>query len=376
MKNTKKLSPLFIFIFIIIFIIIFTLLPNVASAQIAITTSIAKKQDFWMEREAIGTVTAVSTVEIKPQTSSIITHVHVKEGQFVKKGDLLFSLDSRADEANIAKIHAQIAKNEALLADAERQLLRSKDLLAKNFIAQGAVDTIQAQVDSQKANLMADKATLDAAQLARSYTRVRALSAGRLGAINVFAGTAVIANQTLLVSLTQLHPINVSFNLPQSHLQAALMGLKAGGVVVTAQLPDAKINTPALKGHLQFVDNAVDAATGTIKVRAQFDNTDLQLWPGAFVKTQLRSNTLKDSVVIPTAALIQTAKGAIVYIAVYAENKGKAVLRPVNVLASQGDASAVSGIAAGDKVILEGRHNLRPDAPVVERAERAESAKK
>jgi RND family efflux transporter MFP subunit len=332
-------------------------------ASVAIRTIAAKKRDFDIQLESIGTVTATAIVDIKPQTSSPVTHVHVKEGQFVKKGDLLFTLDGRADEANVAKIRAQMTKDAALLADAQRQLVRSKELIAKGFVSQGAVDTIQAQVDSQQANLLADKAALDAAQLALSYTRVRAPSAGRLGVINAFVGTSVLANQTAMVSLTQLNPINVSFNLPQSTLPTLLAGLKDGNMLVTAQLPDSP-NAPPLKGRLQFVDSMVDAATGTIKARASFDNTQSTLWPGAFVKMQLRSQTLRNAVVIPTVALIYSPKGTMVYVA----DNGKAVARPVKVLASQAEESAVSGVEEGSKVIVEGRQNLRPDTPVIERA--------
>lgn len=332
-------------------------------ASVAIRTIAAKKRDFDIQLESIGTVTATAIVDIKPQTSSPVTHVHVKEGQFVKKGDLLFTLDGRADEANVAKIRAQMTKDAALLADAQRQLVRSKELIAKGFVSQGAVDTIQAQVDSQQANLLADKAALDAAQLALSYTRVRAPSAGRLGVINAFVGTSVLANQTAMVSLTQLNPINVSFSVPQSTLPTLLGGLKDGNMLVTAQLPDSP-NAPPLKGRLQFVDSMVDAATGTIKARASFDNTQSTLWPGAFVKMQLRSQTLRNAVVIPTVALIYSPKGTMVYVA----DNGKAVARPVKVLASQAEESAVSGVEEGSKVIVEGRQNLRPDTPVIERS--------
>ncbi len=291
----------------------------------------------------------------------MVTQVHVKEGQFVKTGERLFTLDTRPDEANVAKARAQMAKDQAVLDDAQRQLARNRDLLTKGFISQGAVDTSQAQVDSQRANLVSDRAALDAAQLALSYTSVRASSAGRLGAINVFPGTSVQANQTTLVTITQLDPINISFNLPQRNLDAVLEGLKSGGAQVSATLPDAKND---IKGRLQFVDNAVDAATGTIKVKARFDNREGKLWPGAFVKIALTSQTLKNAVVIPTAAVIQSARGSIVYVA----DKGKATLRPVKVLAAQGEHSAVTGVSSGDRVVIEGRQNLRPDAPVVERA--------
>lgn len=328
---------------------------------ISVTTSVAVQRDFEVALEAIGTVTPLSSVDVKPQTNSLVKKVHVKEGQFVRAGELLFTLDGRADEANVAKVRAQMVKDQAVLADAQRQLARSRDLLAQGYISQGALDSSQAQVDAQLANLVADRAALDAAQLALSYNTVRAAGAGRLGAVSIYAGTAVQANQTVLVTITQLDPINISFNLPQRNLDAVLAGLKSGGAAVNAKLGDAKTN---ISGRLQFVDNTVDAATGTIKVRARFENREAKLWPGAFVKVALVSQTLKDAVVIPTTAIVQSTRGSIVYLS----DKGKAVLRPVKVLASEGEFSAVGGIASGDRVVVEGRQNLRPDSPLVERA--------
>ena len=330
-------------------------------APIAVTTVAATRRDFDVTLEAIGTVTPIASVDVKPQINSVITQVHVKEGQFVKTGERLFTLDVRPDEANVAKARAQVAKDQAVLEDAQRQLARNRDLLVKGFISQGAVDSSQANVDSQKATVLSSRAALDAAQLALSYTSVRASGAGRLGAVNVYPGTSVQANQTSLVTITQLDPINISFNLPQRSLDAVLQGLKSGGAQVSATLPDAKTD---IKGRLQFVDNAVDASTGTIKVKARFDNREAKLWPGAFVKIALISDTLKDAVVIPTAAVIQSARGSVVYVA----EKSKAVLRPVKVVAAQGEFSAVTGVSAGERIVLEGRQNLRPDASVVERA--------
>jgi len=171
----------------------------------------------------------------------------------------------------------------------------------------------------------------------------------------------VIANQTVLVTLTQMDPINVAFNLPQRNLGTALAGLKDGGAVVTAVSQDSGAQ---VQGRLQFVDNVVDAATGTVKAKARFDNRESKLWPGAFVKVQLTAEVLKDAVVIPIAALIQSAKGPIVYVA---EN-GKASLRPVKMLASHGLDAVVTGVAVGDHVVVEGRQNLRPETPVSERS--------
>ncbi len=313
---------------------------------------------------ATGTVTPLSSVDIRPQVTSVVTKVHIREGQFVRAGDLLFTLDARTDEANVAKARAQLAKDEVGLADAQRQLARSRDLLAQGFVSQGAVDANQTLVDSQLALINADRAALDASRVALSNARITAPSAGRAGAINVFPGSSVQANQTALVSITQLDPIAVGFSLPQRHLADALQALKGGGSVVTAALPD---KGAALQGKLQFVDSAIDPSSGSVKVKAVFANRDAKLWPGAFLDVAMNVRTIKDAVVVPQAAIIQTARGAIVYIS----DGGKAALRPVQVLYAQGEDAAVSGVKPGEAIVLDGRQNLRPGAAVVERAREA-----
>jgi RND family efflux transporter MFP subunit len=337
--------------------------PGAAPANVppvSVSTVAVVQQDLPIVISAIGSITPVASVDVKAQLSGLVSAVHVREGQFVKAGDLLFTLDARADEANVAKVKAQLLKDEAALADARRQLARSRDLLAQNFVSQGAVDTSQTLVDSQIATVAADQAALDAAKVSLSYTRVKAPGTGRLGAIPVFPGTAVQANVTPMVTITQLDPIDVSFNLPQRYLNDALTALKTGDAPVTATLPE---NKGKLTGRLSFVDNTVDLATGTVKVKARYDNKDAKLWPGAFVNVSLTASVLKDAVVIPTATIIQTARGTIVYVA----QNGKAALRPVKTLATQGENSAVSGVDVGDRVVFDGRQNLRPDSPLVER---------
>lgn len=331
-----------------------------SAPPVSVTTVPAVTRDFAIVLAATGTVTPVSSVDVKPQVSSVLTHVHVREGQFVKAGELLFTLDSRPDEANVAKMRAQMAKDEAALADARRQLVRSRDLLAKNFISQGAVDTTQAQVESQMASVSADLAALDAARVSLSYARVVAPSSGRVGIINVYPGSSVQANQTTLATITQLDPIDVTFSLPQRYLKDALAALKAGNAAVTAQLPESRNN---LTGRLSFVDNSVDLATGTVKVKARYANRGNLLWPGAFVNVTLTASVLKNVTVIPVSTIIETTNGQIVYVS----DNGKAALRTVKVLASRGDDAAVSGVQAGDRVVLEGRQNLRPGTPLMER---------
>ncbi len=368
--------------------------PSAAASAppVGVTTVRAQVRDFPVLISATGTVAPLSSVDVRPQTTSLITKVHVKEGQFVKAGELLFTLDTRADEANVAKARAQLARDDAALADAQRQFKRSQELLAQNFISQGALDTTQTNVQSQAAAVAADKAALDAARLGLSYTRITAPGSGRLGAINVFAGSSVQANVTTLVSITQLDPIAVAFSLPQRHLADALAALKDGGAPVSATPPESA-STPgtapaptaagpgapasgaaaraalpaapvALQGRLKFVDNAVDPTSGTVKVKAVFDNAAGKLWPGAFVTVAMTASTIKGAVVIPQASIIQTARGTLVYGVV----DGKAVPRPVQVLYAQGEDAAVGGLKPGERVVLDGRQNVRPGATVVERA--------
>jgi len=330
-------------------------------APVSVSTVVAQKRDYDVQIEATGTVASLNSVDVKPQISSTVTDVHFKEGQFVKAGQLLFTLDSRTDETNVARAQAQLQKDLAGLADAQRQLTRSKELLAQNFVSQTAVDTNQTLVDSQRAAIEADRAALKAAQVGLSYTRITAPGAGRAGNINVFPGTLVQpTSATALVTITQLDPIAVSFSLPQRDLQDALQSLRAGGGKVAAVLPEGR---GTLSGKLSFVDNAVDAASGTVKVKAQFDNKDEKLWPGAFVPVKLAVQTIKDAVVVPQASIVQGARGRVVFVV----EQGKAAARPVEVVYSSGVDAVVTGVRPGDRVVLDGRQNVRPGASVVER---------
>ena len=334
---------------------------------IGVSTVAARQQDMAVTLSATGAVTPLSSVEVRPQLTSVIDKVHIREGQFVKAGDLLFTLDSRTNEAMVAQAQAQVAKDQATLADAQRQLVRSRELLAQNFISQGQVDANQAAVDSAAALVQADRAALAAAKVSLSYARVTAPSAGRVGTINVYPGTAVQANTTPLLTITQLNPIAVAFSLPQRHLADALSALPGGGAAVGANLPD---ETAARQGRLKFVDNQVDAASGTVKVKAVFDNEDGKLWPGAFVTVNMTARTIRDAVVVPQASIIQGSRGDIVYVV----QNGQAAARPVQVAYSQGDDAVVTGVKAGERIVLEGRQNLRPGAPVAERGHEAGSA--
>jgi RND family efflux transporter MFP subunit len=329
---------------------------------VSVTLVTVQKRDVDVMLDATGTVTALNSVEIRPQIASTITKVHIREGQFVSAGQLLFTLDARNDEVNVTKARAQLAKDQAALADAQRQLARSKDLFAQNFISQGAVDTNQTLVESQQAVVASDRAAIEAAQVGLSYSRITAPAAGRAGAINVFAGSFIQPSGASLVTITQLDPIAVAFSLPQRNLGQALATLRDGGGKVTASFPEAG---GTAVGKLLFVDNTVDTGSGTVRVKAEFANKDERLWPGAFVTIRLAVQSLKGASVIPQAAIIQSPRGKMVYVV---DAGNKASPRPVEVLYAEGVDAAVTGLRAGERVVLDGRQNLRLGATVVERA--------
>jgi membrane fusion protein, multidrug efflux system len=334
-----------------------------------------RRQDVPVQLQANGTVSPISTVDLHPQTTSTIVKVHVKEGQFVQQGDLMFSLDSRSEAANVQKADAQVARDRASLADLERQYKRSMELLAQKFIAQGAVDTLKSQVDAARALLEADIAAARAVRVDQSYTSIRAPMTGRVGAINVYPGSLVQLS-TSLATITQLDPINVAFTLPENALASLLDAQRAGKVAVQAYQNNSD---QAIDGHLSFIDNTVDPVAGVIRVKAQFDNKGTRLWPGQYVNTTLTVQTLKDALVVPQNAIITNTRGTFVY-TVGPDNTAK--MANVQRLHAFGADVAVRGLQGDEKVIVEGKQNLRPggkvrvaDTRVAEQGNRADKDK-
>jgi RND family efflux transporter MFP subunit len=314
-----------------------------------------QRQDVPVLLTANGTVSPISTVDLHPQTTSTIVKVHIKEGQFVKQGELMFSLDSRSENANVEKAQAQVMRDRATLADLERQYQRSMDLLAQKFIAQGAVDTLRSQVEQARAVLNADIAATQAVKVDASYTTIRAPMTGRVGAINVYPGSLVQLS-TSLTTVTQLNPINVSFTLPESAL-AGLLAAQQGGAVPV----EVESGGKQFKGKLSFIDNAVDPMAGVIRVKAEFDNSQTQLWPGQYVNTKLTVQTLKDVLVVPQNAIISNTRGTFVYTVAPDQT---AVVANIKRLHTFGPYAAVSGLNGDEKIIVEGKQNLRPGGKV------------
>jgi multidrug efflux system membrane fusion protein len=316
-----------------------------------------QRQDVGVALSASGTVTPLQTVDLRPQTTSTIRQVHIKEGQFVKAGQLMFSLDDRSNRAAVEQARAQVARDRATLADLERQYKRGAELVEKKFLAQSAVDTLRSQVEAARALLAANQAAARASDVNASYSTIRAPLSGRVGAINVYPGS-LVQLATSLTTITQLDPISVAFTLPESSLAALLAAQQAGKVeVVASSGADGK----SVTGALSFVDNAVDPAAGTIRVKAQFDNRDSSLWPGQYVTTKVTVRTLKDAIVIPQTAIITTVRGTAVYVA---EADGSARQVPIQRVHAFGELAAVTGLAGSERVITDGKQNLRPGGKV------------
>ena len=342
--------------------------PVPTGGPVSVITVKTIKRDVPISVKAVGSVVSLANVDIRPQLTSTIMKVHFKEGQFVKQGDVLFTLDTRTDEANLLKAKAQLAKDQAALNDAKRQLQRSQDLVAKNFVSAAALDSAQLQVESQTATVAADAAAVQAAQVAVSYGRIVAPFSGRLGALNAQIGSVVQANITVLVNLVKVNPIAVSFSVPQSEWNNLMAAQKSGAKVkIRATLPDQK--EPML-GRLEFIDNNIDANSGTLKLKAVFDNPDSKLWVGQFANISMDVGALPGAIVVPQSAVIQTARGSIVYAVV----DGKAVLKPVKILYSAGPEAVVSGVEQDMVVVTDGKQNLRPGSTVVDRQAQAAKA--
>ena len=332
---------------------------------VTVNTVVAQKRNYDVKLSANGVVSSLNIVDVRPQVSSVIEKVHIKEGQFVRAGDLLFTLDNRADSVNLAKAQAQLDKELASLAENQRQLQRSKELFEKKFQSQSVVDAAQTAVQAQQSVVDGAKAAVAAVKVNLAYSKITAPVSGRTGLINVFPGSLVQPSTSgaALVTITQMDPIAITFPLPQRNLSDALDSMKRGDSLAFASLPD---NKTSFKGKLQFVDNVVDAISGTVKVKAVFDNKEMKLWPGAYANVDLSVLTLKDAIVIPRDALVMGVNAVTVFVV---DGEGKAEQKKVQVQYSFENDAIVTGLESGMKVILEGKQNLRPGVPVKERAE-------
>ena len=362
-----------------------------AGAQ-TVSVIAAQQRDIPVVVEAAGTVVSLDTVDIRPQVSGIVSEVVVREGQFLRRGDLLFRLDDRAHRADLERARAQLLRDKATLSDFDRQLARAQDLRAQNFIAQSAVDSVLAQVEAQRAAVAADEAAIRSAEVALSFDTITSPLSGRAGAVVVYRGSLVQPTGGPMVTVSQIDPIGVSFTLPEAQLAAVLRasGLHqgaagsrtgapvaavaatkaasaAGGTIAVslpnAERPRAGGGNDDMLGRITFVDNTVDTTTGTIRVKGEVPNATHRLWPGQYVTVRMTLRTILDAIVIPQNALILRGNERSVYV-VKADATVEA--RPVQPRYSAGEVVVVEGLDAGDKVVVEGKQNLRPGSAVRE----------
>lgn len=337
-------------------------------AAIAVVTARAEKRDVPVRLFANGTVAAPQSVEIRAQITSTVRTVHIREGQTVSAGQLLFSLDARAEEANLRKAQAQVAKDLADLEIANRNLQRSRELFAQKFVAQSALDAVQNQVDTLTGQLAVDRAAAESVRVALAYTEIRATFGGRTGAISVRPGSLVAPGGAPLVTVTQVDPIQVAFTLPEKDFPGVQRALAGGEVPVEVRVDGA---APPFTGRLVFVDNAVDSASATIRVKAQFANPDARLWPGMFVNVMLAPRVLAGAIVVPAQAVQTGPDRQFVYVV---DDAHKVTQQPVTLAYVDEGFAVVGGVAAGARVVVEGAQNLRPGSVVTE-AERSTGVK-
>lgn len=310
--------------------------------------------------QAQGYVTAQDEVDIKPQKNGMVSTVHVQEGDEVRKGQLLFSLDSRDDEANLKKAEAALLSSKTQVAADQRTLERNKELSAKGFISSTALDQLQSKVDTGQASVAQSEAALTSARVLLSYDRITAPFNGRIGTINVRPGSMLTTSaSTGMAKLTRINPITVNFTLPEANLSVLRAAMSSNSAKVEIHLPDNKI----AQGKVSFIENNVDRTSGTIAVKAEIDNKAHVLWPGQYTSVRILAGEIKDAVTLPAQAVQNSPNGRFVYL-VKQDQTVKS--QPVELVQVYQDRAIVTGIESNVKVVLEGGQNLRPGGKVLE----------
>jgi multidrug efflux system membrane fusion protein len=311
----------------------------------------AKNADVPIYLDAVGTTRALNTVTVRPQVDGKLISVNFKEGDDVKKGDVLAQIDPTTYQAALDQAVAKKAQDEAQLANARNDLDRYERLAATNAINRQQADTQKALVAQYAALVQADQAAIENAQAMLGYTKIVAPIDGRTGIRQVDAGNIVHASDTSgIVVITQITPIAVLFNLPQQNLDRVNAAFAKGPLPVDALRSDT--DAVIAHGALTVVDNQVDQSTGTVKLKAEFPNPDLQLWPGQFVNVRLLIDTLKQVVVIPTGAVQRGPKGTFVYVV---KDDSSVTMQAVTVQEQDEDQAVISkGVEPPQRVVTTG----------------------
>ncbi len=311
----------------------------------------AAKADVPVYLDAVGTIKALNTVTVSPQVDGKLLSVNFKEGDDVKKGAVLARIDPTTYQAQLDQAVAKKAQDEAQLANAKVDLERYEKLAATNAINRQQADTQKALVAQDAALVQSDQAAIENAQATLGYTTIVAPIDGRTGIRQVDEGNIVhAASSPAIVVITQVKPISVIFNLPQQDISQINVAFAKGPLQVDALRPDN--NAVIDHGVLRVMDNQVDQTTGTVKLKAEFPNSNEQLWPGQFVNVQLLIDTLKDVVVIPTGAVQRGPNGTFVYVV---KDDNTATMRPI-VVEKQDEVQTVvkSGLSVGERVVTTG----------------------
>ncbi len=332
-----------------------------AGEVVPVTVATAVQKNVPVQIRAVGNVEPYSTVSIKSQVTGVITHAHFREGQDVKKGQLLFTIDPRPLEAALKQAEANLARDAAQLNNWREQVKRYRELVDKQYVSKEQYDQIKTNADAAEAVVDADQAAVENAKVQLSYCYIYSPVNGRVGSLLVNEGNLVRVNDgTPLLVINQLVPINVSFSVPEQYLADIKQRMAAGKLGVDATFPSDE-GRPE-RGVLAFVDNAVDRTTGTIKLKAEFKNSDLRLWPGQYTNVALTLSTQQGAVVVPSDAVQVGPDGQQVF--VVKEDK-RVEVRPVAVGQSQeGESIITKGLAPGEVVVREGQFLLGPNSRV------------
>ena len=334
---------------------------------VAVTVATVTSGDVQVRIPALGTITPLATVTVKTQISGQLQKIAFKEGQLVRQGDFLAQIDPRPYEAALKQIRGTLRRDQALLADARLDLKRFEELITQDSIAQQQLDTQRALVEQYEGTVEADQAQVNTAALNLQYTHIVSPVTGRVGLRQVDEGNYVTAGDANgIVVITQLQPITAIFSVPEDNVTMIMRRLH-DGATLEAQAYDRTNSTRVATGKLLTVDNQIDTSTGTIKLRALFDNKDGALFPNQFVNIQLLENDLHNQVIMPNAAVHRGAPNGVVTTFVYRVNPDSTVsVRPVTLGVVDGERVAVTaGLTAGDVVVTEGGDRLRDGAPVV-----------
>ncbi len=309
--------------------------------------------------EVVGNVEAYLTLSVTSQVNGQIDKIHFKEGDYVYVGNPLITIDPRPFKAALAQAEANSNRDTAQMKNARREEARYKELVKKGYVSQSQYDQAAATADALVASVAADKAAEDTARLNLDYCYIRSPIDGKTGPVMIYAGNYVKANDKTIVTVLQVRPIYADFAVPQLYLPL-IRKYQAEGKMEVDAFPPAGL--PPVKGIVSFIDNAVDPTTGTLKLKATFENDEKTLWPGQFVKVSLLLTTDKGVVVVPTQAVINTQKGASVYVV---KSDGTAEWRPVKISRSVGSDSIIeNGVGAGERVITDGQLQTVPGGNV------------